>query len=253
MGAVDGLRNDARHERAAADPRPPRCAHCCRGVAERDGGVAMPVGAIIGGSAIMAGGTVASSLASRSAASNASKQQQTAINAQIAWEKEQDAKNREEYAKSEEERKRQWEAEQQQAAEDRAENLRRYQQDYGESRRRYDQDFGESRRISDRNFGEDVRRYEAKETRLQPFRREGTAAVGQLGQLAAQAMQAGIHLRPALNSTAGLPGGPGTPPYAVATPRPPAPPPGVIVQGGTMAGLVPGQAPSITVPPPFRV
>jgi len=208
--------------------------------------------AISGGSVIASNAMGARSMSK--ASRTAAQIQSSTTDRQLEWEREQDAKNREDFARYQEEQRRQFDAQQQQLAEDRAENLRRYTLDTAENRRRYDQSFAEGQRLADRSFGEDVRRYETRETQLAPVRAQGTASVGTLGQLAADASRAGVMLRPTGDMTRGLPGAPGAPPMQY--PVPPPPPTPQYFAGG-MANLVPAGTritqPSITVPPPFGV
>jgi hypothetical protein len=174
---------------------------------------------LITGAAITGGASVATGVMGNKAQSKAAREQQAAIDKQIAWEREQDEKNRRENRDLNLQKQLQWEAEQAQLAEDRA-----------EERRRDTRDFSESQFQKNRSFAEEQARYQARETRLQPYRQVGTASVQQLGKLASEA---GVQLRPVGQGqmTQGLPGAPGAAPMPL--PLPPALP------QQTMAGLVP--------------
>lgn len=179
----------------------------------------MPVGVLP-----MLAATVYSSIQQNRATGKAAKSQAATVSEQINFAREQDTLNRAEDQRYNDEMRRQWDAEQQQAAEDRL-----------EERKRYGEETAESKLRDRRNYEEDRGRYLARETRLQPYRRAGTAAVGQLSQLASQA---GVQLMPVGQGqmTAGLAGAPGAPsPY----PRPTPPPTPVAPPPQTMGALVP--------------
>jgi hypothetical protein len=190
----------------------------------------MPIG-IGAGLAISAGipggGAVATGVMQSRAAGGAQRSQQQTVSEQIAFQKEQDRLDREERKRFEEEDRKRWDAEQAQAAEDRALEAGRYTSEHDTSEKHYQegratdlQHWMDTLMRQDRSFDEDVSRYQSRETRLQPYRQAGTAAVNHLSQIASQA---GITLRPVSQSmTAGLPGAPGAPPV-VAPPPPPVP------------------------------
>jgi len=146
----------------------------------------------------------------------------SAVQQQIEWEREQDALNRRENDRLEDERKRQWEAEQAQLAEDRTYTRGIDDRDYGFAREKY----GEDIRRWEMDMARDEARYQRREQVAEPYRQAGRAALGQLSQAAAQA---GITLRPAGAMTAGLPGAPGAagtpvsgpPPFLNPIPQPP--------------------------------
>jgi septal ring factor EnvC (AmiA/AmiB activator) len=159
----------------------------------------MPIGVAAAGIGVSALFTGIGQGKANTAASRAAATQSQGLDKQIAWEKEQETRRQEEWNKEQDELRRQFDAEQAQLAEDRA----------------------EARARDLRNFEEDRTRYLARETRLQPYRQQGTAAIGRLGDIAAQA---GVKLLPVGQGqlTAGLPGAPGSPPY-VPPPAPPVP------------------------------